>query len=159
MQITLANIEDCKELSKLKKSIWEDTYRGIYSDEKINNFNFDKTELKYKNYILSNEENVYVCKNSNEIVGFLVIGKPIHGSLDNYKTCINDLGVKKEYRKQGIGKMFFEYIKNNYTNYYNCCNYYNENGKKFYEKMGGKVVKSEPSDNKEYYQLYYVYDK
>lgn len=155
----MAKEGNCRELSKIKKSIYEDTYRGIYSDEKIDNFSIEKTMQKYKNYIVSNEQDVYICKDNNIIVGFMVIGKPIHGTLDNYEVCINDLGVIKEYRRKGIGKMFFEFIKNNYDNYYNCCNYYNENGKKFYEKMGGKIVKIEKDSNKEYYQVYYVYDK
>ena len=43
--IRLATEKDCVELSKLKQRVWNETYRGIYSDEKIDNYDF-KNVLK-----------------------------------------------------------------------------------------------------------------
>ena len=44
--IRLATEKDCVELSRLKQHVWNETYRGIYSDEKIDNYdlsiNYDK---------------------------------------------------------------------------------------------------------------------
>ena len=51
MEILLATKEDCKELSYLKKEIWEDTYRGIYDDNYIDNYDYVKREEKFKNLI------------------------------------------------------------------------------------------------------------
>ena len=33
--IRLATEKDCDTLSRLKQQVWDETYRGIYSDEKI----------------------------------------------------------------------------------------------------------------------------
>jgi hypothetical protein len=42
--IRLATESDCMELSKLKHKIWNTTYRGIYPDEKIDNFDYEKNK-------------------------------------------------------------------------------------------------------------------
>ena len=159
MEITFAHIRDSKELSYLKKKIWETTYRGIYSDEKIDNYDYKKRETKFKNLINRDDQQVYVCKENNKIVGYMIIGCPLHGKLDGYSLAINDLGIDKEYQGKGIGKSFFKIAKDKNIKFFNCCNYYNYNAQKFYEKMGGKVVKIELENNKENSQLYYAYEE
>ena len=37
--IRLAIEKDCDTLSRLKQRMWDETYRGIYSDEKIDELN------------------------------------------------------------------------------------------------------------------------
>ena len=37
--IRLATKEDCEGLAKLKRIVWESTYRGIYPDFKLDNYN------------------------------------------------------------------------------------------------------------------------
>ena len=39
--IRLAKEEDCNALSKLKHDVWNETYRGIYDDNKIDNFDYN----------------------------------------------------------------------------------------------------------------------
>jgi hypothetical protein len=43
--IRLATEKDCNELARVKHNCWETTYRGIYSDEKIDNFDYDNSIL------------------------------------------------------------------------------------------------------------------
>ena len=50
-EIRKANYSDCQKLSLLKREIWETTYRGIYPDEKINNYNYAENEIKFKKII------------------------------------------------------------------------------------------------------------
>jgi len=59
----------------------------------------------------------------------------------------------------GLGKKFFDIIKSKNKKLFNCCNYYNSNARNFYERMGGKIVKTDMSEDKLYCQVYYVYDK
>ena len=159
MDIRLANISDCKELSYLKKEVWETTYRGIYSDEVIDNYDYVKREEKFNNLVSSNNQEVYVCSIDNKIVGYMVLGESLHEGLEGYDLTINDLGIEKQYRGMGIGKKFFDIAKSKNKKFFNCCNYYNSNARKFYERMGGKIVKTNMSEDKQYCQVYYVYDK
>ena len=160
MQIVLANLKDAKALSCLKKEIWEDTYRGIYEDVEIDKYDYKKRENKFKKLILSENQEVYVCKDRNKIIGYMVIGDPLHESIEGYNLCINDLGVSKEYQGKGIGKNFIEIAKSKNKKLFNGCNYYNAKARRFYEKMGAKISKISLDDSsKRNSQVYYVYDK
>lgn len=159
MKFVLASRANSKELSYLKKRIWETTYRGIYPDEVIDNYDYVKREEKFNNLIDDVNQEVYICLDDDRIIGYMVLGSPLHGTLDGYNLTINDLGIDKEYRGRGIGKEFIDIAKRKNMKLFNCCNYYNDNAKRFYEKMGGTIVKTEINEDKQYCQVYYVYDK
>lgn len=158
MEIRLANRNEAKELSYLKKAIWETTYRGIYPDEVIDNYDYKKREEKFMYLISDDNQEVYVCEIDGKIIGYMVIGEPLHGKLEGYELTINDLGIDKQYRGMGIGKSFLNIAKSKNKKLFNCCNYYNENARKFYEKNNGVIVKKEMSEDKRHCQVYYVYD-
>ena len=46
--IRLATEDDCNELAKLKHKVWQTTYRGIYSDDKIDDFDYEKSINSFK---------------------------------------------------------------------------------------------------------------
>ena len=58
--IRLANEKDCKKLSELKHQVWIETYRGIYSDEKIDNFDYLKNEKKFLDIINNKSIDLYI---------------------------------------------------------------------------------------------------
>lgn len=157
MEFRLANISEAKELSYLKKNIWETTYRGIYDDEVIDNYDYIKREEKFYKLICDDSQDVYVCLLDNKIIGYMVLGAPLHGKLEGYELTINDLGIDKQYRGMGLGKKFLDIAKSKNKKLFNCCNYYNTNARRFYEKNGGKIVKTDMSDDKQNFQVYYVY--
>lgn len=157
MEIRLAKETEAKELSYLKKLVWETTYRGIYPDEDIDNYDYQKREEKFKRLINDYTQEVYVCLIDGKIVGYMVLGAPLHGKLDGYDLTINDLGIDKQYRGIGLGRKFLDIAKSKNQNLFNCCNYYNYNARGFYEKNGGKIVKTDMSEEKRDCQVYYVY--
>lgn len=58
----------------------------------------------------------YIIENQKEVQGYAMIAKSF--STEFGKSCIwiEDLYIKEEYRGLGIGKMFFEFITEKYTN-------------------------------------------
>ena len=159
MEIVLARIEDAEELSYVKKEVWETTYRGIYDDNVIDGYDYAERKNKFIKLIKSDNQEVYVCKDNNRIVGYMVLGEPLHEKIDNYDLTINDLGIIYDYRKKGIGTRFINIAKSKKRKLFNCCNYYNDKAKMFYEKNGGKIVKTVIDENdKRYSQVYYVYE-
>ena len=46
MEFRLARINDSYDLSYLKKEVWETTYRGIYDDEVIDNYDYAQKVTK-----------------------------------------------------------------------------------------------------------------
>ena len=45
--IRKATITDCNELSYLKHKMWETTYRGIYPDDRIDKYDYEKNKYKF----------------------------------------------------------------------------------------------------------------
>ena len=96
----------------------------LYDDSDIDNYDYEKRKEKFEKLILNEDQEVYVCKDNNKIIGYMVLGAPLHGSLDGYDLTINDLGIDKNYRGQGIGRMFIDIAKSKNKKLFNCCNYY-----------------------------------
>lgn len=162
-QIRLATIDDAQSLAILKQQVWDETYRGIYDDDIIDNFDYENNEKKFKNIIEDPHIYLYVVESSNRLVGYMSAGIPLHEYAD-YKQEIGLLYLKKEFQKLGIGRKLFDIgyniIKENgYNCFFISCNKYNTNARKFYEKMGGKLIyEDEEIGNKRYIQAKYHYD-
>lgn len=147
-EIRLAKKDDCKKLSKLKRDIWETTYRGIYPDEKIDNFNFEENEKKFLNIIENKNVELYVLVVEGKIVGYMSCGEPIR-KFQNFKHEIGLLYIQQDFQGKGYGKILFEKGKesikeNGACEFFISCNKYNVNAQKFYEKMGGKIIHVDP---------------
>lgn len=150
--IRLANKNDAKELSKLKYNVWNTTYRGIYSDEKINNFDFEKNKNKFIDIINNPDIDLYVAEKNNKLIGYMSCGTPLRPYKD-YKQEIGLLYILKECQGLGIGKKLFNIAYNRikekgYNEFFVSCNKYNIPAQKFYEKMGGKIIHID-DDNKD----------
>lgn len=48
-----AVIQDCIELSYLKKEIYENTFRGIYPNKLIDDYDFDANVSKFESFVKS----------------------------------------------------------------------------------------------------------
>lgn len=148
--IRLANKCDCEELSKLKHTVWSETYRGIYSDEKIDNYDYKKNEEKFLNILSNPKIKLYVVVDQDKIVGYMDCGMPIR-QYKNYKQEIGLLYLLKEYQRKGIGKELFQLgvniiSQNGYDEFFISCNKYNNNAIEFYKKMGG-IIDNIDDDN------------
>ena len=141
--IRLANKNDCKELSKLKHQVWQETYRGIYSDQKIDNFDYQTNEKRFLDIINNKGITLYIVESGNKIVGYMSCGTPLR-PYKNYKQDIGLLYLLQEYQGKGIGKKLFNIAcdsirKNGYKQFFISCNKYNTPAQAFYKKMGGVV--------------------
>ena len=144
IKIRKATVHDGKELSYVKKAVWETTYRGLYPDEKFDNYDYEKNELMFQTIVNETDKELYVATDNDTIIGYIECGVPIR-PFGDYKQEIGMFYLKKEYQKLGIGRDLFntafDYINNTGVDkFFISCHKYNENAKKFYEKMGGKIV-------------------
>lgn len=162
-KIRLATIKDIKNLAILKQRVWSETYRGIYRDDKIDNFDYANAEKKFEKIINDNRISLYVVEIKNELIGYMDVGFP-YRQYKNYKQEIGLLYIRKDFQKNGIGRKLFNIgyneIKNNgYNEFFISCNKYNTNARKFYEKMGGKLVEiDEDNEDKRIVQVKYHFD-
>lgn len=161
--IRKAFIKDCEELSKLKKEVWETTYRGIYSNDKIDKYNLENQTHKFRDLVNNHEINLFVVIFDNQIIGYMSVGKPIR-PFKYYEQEIGLLYILQKYQGKGIGKrlfkMAYDLIKEkNFKCFFISCNKYNYNSQKFYQKMGGKIVQVDNDDiDKSKPQIKFHYD-
>ena len=160
--IRLATEEDCMELSKLKQKVREETYRGIYDDEMIDNFDLLKNKDKFLNNVRNKDIDLYVVEDNGRLVGYMSCGKP-YRPYKNYEQEIGLLYLLKEYQRQGIGKELFNIaynkIKSNgYNKFFIFCNKYNSRAIEFYKKIGGIIdCIDEDNHDKSISQVTFVY--
>ena len=143
MEIRIATDEDCRSLAILKRMVWETTYRGIYPDEKLDKYDIDLNENKFKNMIKQKSQKLFVVLNGSEIIGYMSCGK-IMRAFDKYTHDIGLLYLTKEYQGKGIGLDLFQFAKmelknQGVTEFIVSCNKYNLPAQQFYKKMGGKI--------------------
>lgn len=141
--IRLANESDCDNLSRVKQQAWSESYRGIYSDEKIDNFDYQKNSNTFLSIINNPNIELYVVEDNNRLVGYMSCGMPLRTYKD-YKQDVGLLYLLKEYQRKGIGRELFniayEKIKEKgYNSFFISCNKYNIPAQIFYKKMGGVV--------------------
>ena len=138
-----AVMEDCREIAKLKGIVWNTTYRGIYPDKTIDNYDIDRNEQTFEKIVMNPKISLYVA-NAEKIVGFVSFGEPYRPFL-HYKHEIGLLYILKEYQGIGIGKKLFSMAKQSirdsgYNEFFVSVNKYNKNAIDFYIAMGGSVI-------------------
>ena len=153
---------DVEELSRLKQIMWMQTYRGIYSDDVIDNFDYEKHKNKFLKLIDNPDINFYVVESDNKLIGYMAYGLPTRPFRD-YEQEIGLLYLLKEYQRNGIGRELFNIAFNGikekgYKEFFISCNKYNVNAQEFYKKMGGEVIYiDEDNIDKSIPQMYFLY--
>lgn len=158
-----AKLDDIKELSKVRQQVWSETYRGIYEDEAIDNFDYDHAMASFKEKIESHML-FKVATVNNVIVGYMCFGENISDfKYKDYDYLIHYVHIIKKYQHQGLGTRFFKEILNYATNhkinkFYVIGNRYNYNAHSYYEKMGGTKDYESPTNLKKQDQhIIYIY--
>jgi len=139
-----AEMKDCREIAVLKGIVWNTTYKGIYSEESLDNYDIPKNQKIFEQIVANPEIEVYVAAHDDRIVGFMTFGRP-YKPIEGFAQEIGMLYIFKEYQRQGIGSRFFEIARkhakeNGYDKFCVSVNRKNYNAQEFYRKKGGKIV-------------------
>lgn len=137
-----AKASDTVTISTLRQRIWDTTYRGIYPDTVIDDFNYDWHQKRDLKKISDPSFTVYLIKDGDEDIGYFIFQHT--GSW----VWLHSLYVLREYQHSGIGKQAFsilkDYCKKRGIYRVACdCSPYNENAMEFYRRMGGVVTKTD----------------
>lgn len=137
-----AAIDDHTAIAQLHAQSWKKNYRGIWSDEFLDNqVDADRLNVWFQR-LKSPEENQHtiVAVLDHTIVGFCCVflhDDPVFGSL------VDNLHVSSKLQKSGIGKMLLvataQWINDNSTDrkMYLWVYKSNKNARAFYERLGG----------------------
>ena len=165
--IKIRNIkkEDIPQVVDIQIRAWRTAYKGIIDDNYLANMNpEEKIKMREKDY---NENKFIVAEINNEIVGFCRYTDNINKTPEILEAdCeLRALYVKPEVKHNGIGKKMFQYAVNEFKNMGKTkmvlwCLKDNVLARKFYEKMGGKIIKERliHIGNRDYKEVAFEYD-
>ncbi len=137
-------MNNCYAIAALKGIVWNTTYKGIYSDESLANYDVEKNERTFQQIVNNPEIELYVATDDNRIVGFMTCGKP-YKMFQHYEQELGLLYILKEYQRQGIGSSFFDIARKQvkeagYREFIVAVNSKNMNAINFYLSMGGEII-------------------
>lgn len=139
-----AVLEDCHTLAVLKGMVWNTTYKGIYPDEVLENYDVSKNQSIFESICANPDIDLFVAECSGKVVGLMSCGKPFRPFL-HYQQEVGLLYILKEYQRRGIGKEFFEIARkqvreHGYSEFVVSVNRQNQAAIPFYLAMGGKMA-------------------
>ncbi|MBQ8311770.1 MAG: GNAT family N-acetyltransferase [Clostridia bacterium] len=139
-----ATSDDCLALAELKGRVWNTTYKGIYSDETLQNYDVAKNQSIFESIVANPEIELYLAECNGTAVGLMTCGKPFRPFM-HYEQEIGLLYILKSYQRRGIGRGFFELARQQVKNsghreFLVSVNKLNKPAIDFYLAMGGKVV-------------------
>lgn len=159
--------EDIPSIVDIKIKGWQDAYKRIIDDEYLNNLSneYDSRIKKMEKTYMNN--GFIIAELDNQIVGFCsyIFDNSFSPEIANADCELSALYVKPELKSNGIGTLLFEYVTNEFKKQNKqimvlWCLKENEPSKKFYTKMGGKIIKEKiiTIGNKEYIEVCFAYD-
>ena len=137
-----AKTSDAPAIGALRQRIWDTTYRGIYPDAAIDDFDYDWHRQRDLKKISDPSFTVYLIKCGEDDIGYFIFRHTGSG------VWLHSLYVLREYQHKGIGKQAFSLLKEycterEVTRFVCSCSPHNENAMRFYQRMGGVVTKTD----------------
>ena len=147
MDVLIRNVkyEDIPKVVDIQILGWQSAYKGIIDDTYLDNMDREsKIKKRREDW---DKINFIVAEYEDNIVGFCRYSDIVDNS-EKYHECdceLRAIYVKPEFKGLGIGKKMFTYAINDLKKREKnkmilCCLKDNFPSRKFYEKMGGKVI-------------------
>ena len=159
-----AEPSDSHILATTRRLVWNETYRGIYPDEKIDCYNTDLYAARDRERIETPGNYYFLFMDGESCVGYFSFGPPVYGLYKDFSLCLNNLYILKAYRGRGLGKTAFSVLRRHCADqgivkFFCGCNVHNHPARDFYLHMGavpGDVSSghSDRSDNIIHYEFY-----
>ena len=165
--IIIRNIEekDIPSVVDIQIDGWKSAYKGIVDDNVLNSMNRNERIEKRRNDY--KENGFIVAEINNEVIGFCryIDSGKFTQNISNIDCELLALYVKPNLKYKGIGTQLFQFVINefkskNKTKMILWCLKDNEPSKKFYTKMGGKIIKERAIEigEKEYLEVGFEYN-
>ena len=139
-----AVLSDAPILTQTRRKAWDATYRGIYPDAMIDDFDFAWYLEKDRQRISDPEQKVYLLMDGDCCGGYVCIGPPSHGSHKDFALCLNALYILPAFQGLGFGRQAFDLVARECRcrglhKFFCGCNAHNQKARNFYGHMGGHL--------------------
>lgn len=137
---------DAHEIAVIRQRSWNNTYRGMYSDDMIDNFDYDFHESKIKNIIANDQRSMLKLIFDGKLIGYMSYGVPTFKCFEGNNIHLYSLYILKEYQAFDFGKMALDYLEEICKKYrkefiYLSCNSHNIKAKQFYSYMNFELLR------------------
>ena len=142
IELRKASPADARLLAETRQIVWQETYRGIFPDEKLDGYDVDFYEARDAKKLAQRERHYYLFLDGTKCIGYFSFGPYNHGTYKDFSLCLNHLYLLRDYQGRGLGKLAFaeirEYCKKQGIRKFFCgCNVNNKPAMGFYAHMGG----------------------
>lgn len=160
-QIRLNEFKDQAQMARIKVDGWKNAYDLIIASSYLNSLDYEQQTKRYEASFEEYKDLVFVAVRGEEVLGYACFN-PVP-NVDQFDSELVSLYIKPNEIGKGIGTSLFletcEKLESlDKKNMIVWCLSDNENAIKFYEKMGGKIVKTkEAKIGDKYYKEYGFY--
>ena len=142
---------DAPVIAATRQIVWDQTYRGIYPDETIDNYNLEFYTCRDRQRMEEPDQHYYLFMDQNRCVGYFSFGPYHYGVYKDFQVCLNNLYILEAYKGMGLGKQAFailrEYCHNHGIGKFFCgCNANNHPAIGFYRHMGFRTERRTETD-------------
>lgn len=164
ISIRKVKYEDIEQIVDINIKDWKKVYRGIIDDDILDNLNRDKKIKKWQKHY--NIGNVIVAEKAGEVIGYCRYDDNAEYENRDIDSEIIALYVDCDKLGREVGRKLVEYVINdlkikNKSKMIIWCLEKNKNARKFYEKIGGRLIDDEKYfeiEGREYKEVGYIYD-
>lgn len=137
-----ASPQDAKFVTATRRIVWEQTYRGIYPDSMLEDYDYDRHLKRDTDLISSPHQHYYLFMDGEECIGYMSFGPYNYGTYKDFCLCLNSLYICEGYKGHGLGKQAFSILRQyaarqGIPKFFCGCNVHNLPAQSFYRHMGG----------------------
>lgn len=142
IELVKASVADAPLLAKTRKIVWQETYRGIYPDAMLDDYDLEAYTHKDAQRIAEQGNHYYLFLDGDDCVGYFSFGPYHYGTYKDFEICLNHLYIRNGFKEQGLGKQAFAVMRDfcvqeGIDHFFCGCNVNNLPAVSFYRHMGG----------------------
>lgn len=136
--------QELRKLSELRRVIHLSTYGGIYPDDMLDNYPYERYMSVDKKRLEDPDSHyLFLCDGKTEI-GYVCFQEKRPPQYKDFYLYLGSLYLLPAYQGCGHGREVWNHIldfckSRGYTKFYNQCNPHNKNAIGFYKHMGGVI--------------------
>ncbi len=140
-----AAVTDALTIATVRQKAWAATYRGIYPDEMIDDFDYRWHVQKECSRLMNRQYCCYLVLDKGECVGYFAYGSVCPGTWKDFSFRLHSLYLLPAYQGTGLGRKIFDEVRRacvtkGQDKLFLDCHPDNHQGMGFYRHMGGIVT-------------------
>lgn len=109
--IRRAAVTDAELLAETRRSAWDATYRGIYPDAWIDEYDLAEQTQRERARLEQTDYMAYLVMDGGQCAGYFSYGVASHGGYKDFSFCLNSLYLLPPYQHMGLGRRIFAQVR------------------------------------------------